>query len=51
MRRGKAGDLERLRKLASKNGDTRVLRLLAKRNVDAGYTAHVLHVVDGNRGI
>ena len=45
------GDLERLRKLASKNGDARVLRLLAKRNVDAGYTAHVLHVVYGNRGI
>ena len=48
MRRGKAGDLERLRKLASKNGDARVLRLLAKRNVDAGYTAHVLHVVYRN---
>ena len=50
MRRGKAGDLERLRKLASKNGDTRVLRLLAQRNVDAGQ-AHVLHVVYRNRGI
>ena len=36
LRRGKAGDLSMLKKLATKAGDTRVLSLFAKRNIDEG---------------
>jgi len=36
LRRGKAGDVQLLQRLASSAGDTRMLSMLAKRNVDEG---------------